>query len=380
MIKGVFMSRRFAIQWLVISILWFMLSSANAAPSALQRISKTAKAAVVSVIAAATIAASPLLANDDSKNADRFLWLGDYPIMSNWKYQPFKELSIAGSTDNQIIFGAKAVLGAEGGMMYRRDRSATQFGYLEVELSGDRDNILFPRLRAHLINSNATMADHWDSTDDGVISSIGYDYLDFRADDLNNGVDGFVAQHLHVIGFEFPVISSSIGLGDIGLVETGSFKQADLDAWAGEGARVSYIFFHDGSLGFKWMPLRKNGPLVKMNGESLRHNDGSVVTAPNGDPGNFVVDFHVKQARTIGGDIDFPDSMDGDFTAIWEELSLQAAQRVWGNSYTDDSQISILVKLRIYRQRINAKDEAGNSFSSRQDGSKALVKLQLLLD
>ena len=295
-------------------------------------------------------------------------------------------MSIGRSSNDQLVLDGKLALAN-----YHDD--GLSLGLL-WELSSSRDNTNLRRFRPYLFGIDIPIGKE-DVLDDGYLTLIGYEYLDFRGNKLDGDVEGFVGRHMNLIEFKFPAFSSSIG---VGWPHGNFFKQANLEAWAGEDAHLNYDFFHEGSLGFRLMPMRKNGPLLDgkyvlvandevsrpffVDQEALNERpDLKAVMVPNNDPGPLVFDLYAKQARTIGGDIEFPygTDRDGSFTAIWEELSIQATQRLWGNIPYDDEELSIIGYLRLYRQRLNAKDGHGNSYSSRQSGNEGVIKIRVSL-
>lgn len=334
------------------------VSSANAAPQAMQRAAKALKAAVVGIAIAATVVSGDVVAentakeytteiehdatdqehtdalashedHDDATRKD-FTWFGNYfgvkpdiPKSDIWLTVTDKN----GEGQARLGF-ATQLLGDEAG-------NAFIFLRGEGSLDSQDNQPRLPFMQGHVFRFTNS---HADDQLPLIVSLFGYEYFDFRADDLNGDVEGFTTHHAHIVGIETPVLSSSIGIA-------GNFSQADFDYWAGEGADIYYFLSHNGSLGFLWSPHERL---------------------------EFSVD--AKQLRTLGGHINFSDYTEGDFTAIWEEVSLKAALDI----YID--QLQLIGNVRFYRQRINANDEFGNSFSSRQNDKKAAVKLQMSFD
>lgn len=366
-----------SIKAIAIILLCGMLATPAYSNVTLSRVGKTLKAfAVTALVATSVIVSNPTHASDGGlKGVKRFFHPGDYLDVM--------EMSIGRSSNDQLVLDGKLALAN-----YHDD--GLSLGLL-WELSSSRDNTNLRRFRPYLFEINIPIGEE-DVLDDGYLTLIGYEYLDFRGNKLDGDVEGFVGRHMNLIEFKFPAFSSSIG---VGRPHGNFFKQANLEAWAGEDAHLNYDFFHEGSLGFRWMPLRKNGTVIDgiyvlvdndetspffVDQEALNERpDLKVVMVPNSDPGPLVFDLHAKQARTIGGDIEFPygTDIDGSFTAIWEELSIQATQRIWGNILYDDEELSIIGYLRLYRQRLNAKDGHGNSYSSRQSGNEGIIKIRV---
>ena len=327
-------------------VVCLLLSSTSvyAAPQAIQRVAKALKTAVVSIAVATTIVAGAVSADvittkvteeieSERADANEIIWIRSYLPTAK-----MMDLWISFATGGGDYHG-QGRLGFS--MVLAQDKwSKLDYGFLQGEVSVDDYPRRLPFVRAHLIR---------DTILDGelplLVTSTGYDYFDFRADDLGGEIEGFTAHHVHLYGVETPVFSSSIGIGDLGFAKLGNFSQADLNYWAGDNADLSYILFHRGSLGIRWMPSER-----------------------------WAFNVDARQLRTIGGDIDFTDGTDGNFTAIWEEIALKSEFDI----HLD--QVRMVGELRFYRQRIDADDEIGNSFSSRQDGKKGSLKFQLLFD
>ena len=88
----------------------------------------------------------------------------------------------------------------------------------------------------------------------------------------------------------------------------------------------------------------------------------------------MVVGLEVRDLRTIGGDIDWEDSTDGDFTAVWNDITLSLSQELaTGKAHSWYLQ----VEGSVYRQSIDAKG-AGKTFNSSEKGARLSASLQLL--
>ena len=344
-----------------ISISLYLLmfaSSVNAAPQIMQRATKALKTAAVGIAFAAMVVSGDawaentakvdttiehdatyqehtdaLASHEDHDDATRkeFIWFGNY-----FGIKPDIPKSDIWLTVTDMNGEGQARLGFATQLL--GDEAGNAFMFLRGEGSVDNQEdspYRLPFMQGHVFRfANSHAGDKLPL----IVSLFGYEYLDFRADDFDGDTEGFTTHHAHLVGVETPVLSSSIGIA-------GNFSQADLDYWAGEGADIYYFLFHNGSLGFLWSPHERL---------------------------EFSVD--AKQLRTLGSHIEFSDYTEGDFTAIWEEVALKAALDI----YID--QLQLIGNVRFYRQRINANDEFGNSFSSRQNGNKAAVKLQMSFD
>ena len=183
-----------------------------------------------------------------------------------------------------------------------------------------------------------------------ALSGGGLDHFDFRALELEDDTEGFTARHLHWMGFESPFFSTRVGVGDLGLVKTGLFRQADLEAWAGEGADFSYLFFLTNAFGIRAQPLR----------------NGS-------DPGPVGISLDVEQMRTLRGDIDFLDGTDGGFTAIRESLRGEIEFVLYDEG--GGGGWALGVEASLYRQRISATAEDGRDFSQNKSGKRVQLNL-----
>ena len=316
----------------------------GAAVRAWQRVATPVKSVAVGVACLATVCTHAAFATHETTKS---LWLGSY-----LHDKAVKELTMGVSSDKQATLGGTLVLHEFINPYYEPD----MMGYLSGEMVVDGEHVRFPRLRGYLIyDQSHRMPEKWRAVPlYGAITTTGYDYYDFRTDELGNDIEGFTAHHVHLTGFELPVISSSIGVGNLGF-KTGNFEQADLRAWAGDNADLSYVLFHEGSLGIKIMPLRKSWDRW----------------------GTLVLGIKAKQLRTLFGDIEFEDGMNGDFTAIWEEVSADLSIELVAGEHV---QWNLLGELRSYRQRLDAQSEDGSAFSSRANGKKASVQVQMLFD
>ena len=188
-----------------------------------------------------------------------------------------------------------------------------------------------------------------------VLTAVGFDRHDMRGFELGDDTEAFAVKHLHGIGFESPIISSKVGIGDLGLVETGTFQQADLEEWAGDGADFSYLFFLTNSIG------------------------GTVRQSSNGSRSHVTrLSFKIEQMRTLSGDIDFADGTDGDFSAIWESFKVE-----FGLSNKDHYNQRVLHELIIdwsaFRQRL-AASAGGRSFSQNKIGLRVGLRVTSYLD
>ena len=171
------------------------------------------------------------------------------------------------------------------------------------------------------------------------LSSVGFDYYDKRSFALDGGTEGFRAGHLHWMGLDSPILISKVGVGSLGLVNTGWFEQDDLEAWAGDEAEFSYWFF------------LTNGINVALQ---RRHSD-------------FSFGLKILQSRTVKGDIDFADGTDGDFGAIWEIATVDA-ELSFLKKYWHEGDVRLGAAVSAFRQRLNANDETGGKFSQRKSG------------
>lgn len=177
------------------------------------------------------------------------------------------------------------------------------------------------------------------------------DHYDTRRFEFEDDTDGFAVSHLHWMGFESPFFSTRVGVGDLGLVKTGLFRQADLEAWAGEGADFSYLFFLTNSIGISISPMQ----------------DGI-----DGGPLSFV--FKIEQMRTLYGDIDFADGADGGFTAIWESAQAEIELTLLSDRYAHNI-VKIGADLSVFRQRLDAESDAGKRFSQHKNGGRLSFKI-----
>ena len=182
-----------------------------------------------------------------------------------------------------------------------------------------------------------------------ALTGAGYDTYDKRSFELDGGTEGFAAGHLHWMGLDSPIFISKVGVGSLGFVDTGWFEQADLEAWAGDGAEFSYLLFLTNGIGFELQP---------------RHS-------------LLGVGVKVLQSRTIKGDIDFADGVDGNFVALWESAEAKAEL-----IFTNDSPVAarLGVTAAAFRQRISADAETGEKFSQRKGGYRIAGHVSLYID
>ena len=272
-----------------------------------------------------------------------------------------KELSLGGGSHSGHGFVDGKVILADNG------RNEDSVGYLRELVTLDEDGVHLQELNAYLyydyyLGGGKTYGE----ADKQMLTStrLGFDHYDMRSFELADDTDGFVVSHLHLIGVEFPLsihrykpvfiskskvtpkFSSKVGAGGLGLVKTGIFSQADLEAWAGDEADFSYSFFLTNSIGVYIRPMQ----------------DGI-------DVGRLGLGFKVEQMRTLRGDIDFTDGTDGSFTAIWE--SAQAEVEITLLDYNDSDDIWKLgVDLTFFRQLLDAESDAGKHFLQRKNGRR----------
>lgn len=177
-----------------------------------------------------------------------------------------------------------------------------------------------------------------------------------RRAESEEDTDGFVVSHLHWMGIESPFFSSKVGVGDLGLVKTGLFRQADLEAWAGDGADFSYLFFLTNSIGVNINPM-ENGV----------------------DAGPLNLGFKIEQMRTLSGDIDFADGTDGSFTALWESAQAEFEITLFSDRYAYNV-VKLGADLAVFRQRIDAESEAGKHFSQHKNGGQFSIAIRKYWD
>lgn len=178
-----------------------------------------------------------------------------------------------------------------------------------------------------------------------ALTSAGYDYYDKRSFELTEGTEGFRTGHLHWMGIDSSFLITKVGVGNLGLVKTGWFEQADLEAWAGDGAEFSYWFFLTNGIGIAAQPR----------------------------DGQLSLGAKILQARTLRGDIDFADGTDGDFVAIWESIEADVEFSLLdGDPYND---VRIGIAASFYRQRLSAGGEMREELSQRTNGHRLLVGL-----
>ena len=182
-----------------------------------------------------------------------------------------------------------------------------------------------------------------------ALTVAGVDYYDKRSFDLEDGTEGFKTAHLHWMGFDSSFVILKVGVGSLGFVKTGEFEQADLEYWAGDGADFSYVFF-------------------------VTHGFGVAL-----QPSDSRLSLGVKalQSRTLMGDIDFADGIDGDFVAIWESAE---ADLEWSLTKGSDADVRLGIGASIYRQRINADAATGERFSQNKKGHRIQGHLALYID
>lgn len=194
-----------------------------------------------------------------------------------------------------------------------------------------------------------------------TMSILGYQRLDRRRDLPSTKQEGYVANHIHLMGITLPyeAFTYEVGIGRILGTELGSFSQQELNDWAGDDARFSYIFLHKLSLGFKlptaamdWLWEDKPLQTVVGVGYTLEH--------------------------TQFGKIELANSLEGSFMAIGQKLHAEL-------EFTNHSSISdfaaLIIGIQYYRQHLHAKLNNGDSFS-REDSGEYLIsgKLELYYD
>lgn len=356
---------------------------ASASPSALSQISKTVKASVVAAAFATTMIASTVFAESSATNT---------PNNGGEKLPSFiveyrnrhidlasvKELSTGFDSNKQFLVGTTVALldkyDPDDNDPYRAN------GYLRGQMLISGDGIRFPNLKASTFYSQFDDNEGFfydyggDSYDHpgvrqviGGYSSLGYEWLDFRGSDAK----GFTANHFHLLGFTVGtdpsrdenraiiMFKSATGLNDIGIVKLGNFNQDDLQAWAGKGADFSYVLTHEGSVGFTFTPKTKGYDGGEHNGYR---------------PDGLVIGLEVRDLRTIGGDIDWKNGTDGDFTATWNDIKLSLSQEL---ATGKDYNWYLLLEGSVYRQTIDAKG-AGKTFNSSEKGAHLSASVQLL--
>ena len=358
------------------------LPSASTIPSAMSQIGKTVKATVVAAALATTVVASTVLAQssqlihlpDNGGELPEFIV--EYRNRSV-DVASVKELSVGFDLGKQFLVGTTVALLDQ----YDKDDNAPYHakGYLRGQMLVSGDGIRFPNLKASVFYSqfddNEGM--FYDSGGDsydhpgirqviGGHSSLGYEWLDFRGSDAK----GFTANHFHLLGFTVGtdpkgdenrtiiVFKSATGLNDIGIVKLGNFNQDDLQAWAGKDEDFSYVLMHEGSVGLTFTP--------KTKGYDSDYR-----------PEGLVVGLEVRDLRTIGGDIDWEDGTDGDFTAVWNDITLALSQEL---ATGKDHSWYLQAEARFYRQAIGAKALGKTTFNSNEKGARVSASLQLQFD
>ena len=197
------------------------------------------------------------------------------------------------------------------------------------------------RMFMRLNNTSYHLPDH----SEFALTAAGFDYYDKRSFELDDGTEGFRAGHLHWMGVDSPLLISKVGVGSLGFFDTGWFKQADLEAWAGKEAEFSYWFFLTNGIGFAIQPPY----------------------SPLG------LEVRVLQSRTIKGDVDFADGSDGDFVALWESAKAHAhIDPFFG--------IRIGVVASAFRQRLSADAATRKKFSQNKNGHRITGYMSLYFE
>ena len=291
-----------------------------------------------------------------------------------------KRFAVSGSL-NPHHSGVEAtyILRDTGGDLLGGDTDPSpSLGYLDFKANYDGEQMRLPRLETYLTYSYALP--YYMSYADGhkirgAISSLGYEYYDHSTYELDDAeTEGFVAHHIHMFGVHFPMFGSNFGLGDIGYAKTGGFEQADLEAWAGDDARLSFVFFHRGYLQLRWRSLRAayfsatdDHPHVFYERESAD------------DVLPIDVGIKAEQLRTLFGNIEKKNGEEGDFTAIWESILADVRLQIY-SGYARNDGLFLVGEFEAYRQRINAQLEEGGAFSQQASGKRITLKLEGVFD
>ena len=380
-------------KFIAIGVIGVVLASPVVASSSmLSRLGKTAKATAVAGALAATV-----LANSAVASCDGFVTHSFEFVMRH--SGAVRELSVAFDSDRQFMVGGNMTFAGSHRMDPRQAPTVPYRSYVNLDgemliASGD-DRIRFPRLKVDLaywqVGYRGTEENSFGYRDRSLrveeydhpgirqtiagYSLVGYERLNLKGFDDQ----GFAASHLHLFGITVPIdpvggskafigyvpdgkkprgmlaIKSSLGINDIDFVNLGGFGQEDLEAWAGEDAGISYVFVHEGALRFSFTPQQL--------GPKGGYRAGSTVVA-----------VELRDLRTIKGDIDFQDGADGDFTAVWNDITLTLSQELPSNEGWH-----LQGEARVYRQTIDASGR-GESFSLDEKGIRGAVKVKMLSD
>ena len=262
-----------------------------------------------------------------------------------------KELSLGRNSRSGHSFIDGRVILADNGSS---DDHETSVGYVHGLATLDEDGMRLQELNSYLYYTYILPdGNTYGETSKQMLAltRLGFDHYDMRSFELADDTDGFAVSHLHGIGLELPILTTRVGVGNLGLVKTGLFEQADLEAWAGDEADFSYLLFLTNSIGLHIRPMR----------------DGVYV-------GPLGLGFKVEQMRTLRGDIDFTDGTDGGFTAIWESAQAEVEITLLDYNYSKDIW-KLGVDLTFFRQRLDAMSDTGKHFSQRKDGRRIRFKL-----
>ena len=271
--------------------------------------------------------------------------------MDSYYWTRMKELSLGvGSHPGHGFVDGTMILVDNGSS----DDHETSVGYLHGLATLDGDGMRLQELNTYIFyNYMLPYGTTYAETHNLMLefTKLGFDHYDMRSFDLADDTDGFAVSHLHGIGLVLPLLATKVGVGSLDLVKTGLFKQADLEAWAGNEADFSYLLFLANSIWLHFRPMQ----------------DGI-------DFGPLDFNFKVEQMRTFRGDIDFADGTDGDFTAIWESAQAEVEVTLLDYNNSDDI-LKLGVDLTVFRQRLDANANAGKRFSQRKNGKQIRFKL-----
>ena len=328
------------------SFLWVSFSAADASrlSRAITKVSRPLQKAVA--VVACSVATCLVSIDAEAEN----LWLDS-------EYGPrIKELALgSGSSPEHGFISGKAALMGNNNTPWDAEDNMPMMGYLHGVVTLDGDEARLQQFNTYFIYfNNYGLLRNGTYSEDNLLpaaSMLGLDHFDFRAFELEDNTEGFAVSHLHLMGVEFPFFLTKIGVGNLGLIETGSFSQADLEQWAGVETDFSYLLFLTNTLGIDVQPMQ--------NAQR---------------PGPIVLSFDIEQMRTLRGDIDFPDGTDGGFTAIRESVRAGIEFILYAGEY-GRSELSLGVEASTYRQRIDATAENGKKFSQHKSGRQVQVKL-----
>ncbi len=307
-------------------------------------------------------------------------WQGYHWDASQYHVAQLKKLALTGYRGAQQHTAPgggvelEFILRDSGGDLFEGHPDSASWGYLHTQAVHDGEDWHFPRLHVYLMYDYGVpypMSYADGQAIKAEISQWGYSYYDFRAHRLaNDETEGFVTHHLHLWSLGLlPMFRSSFGLGDLGVVETGSFAQSDLTAWAGDEADFHAVLWHHGSLEFRFRSFWGDLQFDIASDYPLLYYATSKEPPPPIDFG-----IKVEQLRSLFGDIDLPDAGDGGFTAIWEAVTADIVLTLFSGERREGS-LSIALEGSVYRQRIDGEIDGGKSFSQNVRGRRITGKI-----